>query len=157
VAIVTLALGVGAATTIFTVVDGILLRPLPYPHPERLESISIRYQSGADFNVIRAAEFRFLQQNSRSFESLSVNDPAVPGVNLSGGGDPQQVPAAFVSADFFRVLGVSPALGRPFKEDEDNPGAGCVAIIPMDFFEAGSTATPQYFGTGPLSMDKTAR
>ena len=83
-ALVTLALGLGATTAIFTVVDGVLLTPLPYPHPQRILEISSRYQGGPDYHVIRDAQFRFLQERSESFESLALSDVVASGVNLSG-------------------------------------------------------------------------
>jgi putative ABC transport system permease protein len=128
-AIVTLALGLGAATTIFTVVNSVLLRPLPYPHPERLMVVSSVYQGGVDYSVTRAAQFRFLQEQNHSFESLEANDVVPSGVNLSGGSEPEQVMSTFVSAEFFRVLGVIPAVGRTFTPEEDRSGGGCVAIL----------------------------
>jgi predicted permease len=134
ITLVTLGLGLGAATAMFTVVDGVLLRPLPYPQPERLVQISTHYEGGPDYHVIRAAQFRFLQQHSRSFDSFSLMDPAPSGVSLSGRGGPEQVATAFVSADFLRVLGLTPAIGRSFNEDENHPGAGCAAIITDGLF-----------------------
>jgi putative ABC transport system permease protein len=128
-AIVTLALGLGAATTIFTVVNSVLLRPLPYPHPERLVVVSSVYQGSADYSVTRAAQFRFLQEQNHSFESLEANDVVPSGVNLSGGSEPEQVMSSFVSAEFFRVLGVIPAVGRTFTPEEDRSGGGCVAVL----------------------------
>src|SRR5258708_1933017 len=118
-AIITLALGLGSSTAIFTVVNGVLLRPLPYPHPERLVRVSSKYQGGMDYGVTRAAQYRFLQEQSHSFESLEANDVVPSGVNLSGGREPEQVASAFVSAEFFRVLGVTPVLGRAFTPEED--------------------------------------
>ena len=128
-ALVTLALGLGATTAIFTVVDGVLLTPLPYPHPQRILEISSRYQGGADYHVIRDAQFRFLQERSESFESLALSDVVASGVNLSGGSGPEQVTASFVSAQFFQVLGLTPALGRSFMPEDERPGGGCVVIL----------------------------
>lgn len=128
-ALVTLGLGLGAATAIFTVVDGILLKPLPYPNPQRILKISSRYQGGPDYHVIRDAQFRFIQERSKSFESLALNDVVATGENLSGVGGPEQVTASFVSAQFFQVLGLVPALGRSFTPEDERPDGECVAII----------------------------
>jgi putative ABC transport system permease protein len=128
-AIITLALGLGAATAIFTVVNSVVLRPLPYPHPERVVIISSLYRGGVDYEVAGGAQYRFLQEQNHSFESIEANDVVPSGVNLSGGSEPEQAPSAFVSATFFRVLGVTPTLGRSFAPEEDRPGSGCVAIL----------------------------
>lgn len=128
-AVITLALGLGGAAAIFTVVDGVLLTPLPYPHPQRIIEISSRYQDGPDYHVIRAGQFRFLQQRRRSFDSTALRDVVASGVNLSGSGEPEKVTASFVSAGFFQVLGVMPALGRAFTSADERPDGGCVAIL----------------------------
>ena len=140
-AVVTLALGLGAAAAVFSVVDGVLLRPLPYPHPERIVEVSSRYQGGPDYHVIRGAQYRFLQEQSNSIESLALNDLALSAVNLSGGREPEQVAAAFVSADFFRVLGVAPVIGRSFTSKEDSPSGVCAAIITTASGGQDTTAT----------------
>ena len=128
-AVITLALGLGAATTMFTVVNSVLLRPLPYPHPERVLRVGSVYQGGIDYGVTRAAQYRFLQRQAQSFESLEANDVVPAGANLSGGSEPEQVASEFVSADFFRVLGVTPTLGRSFTPEEDLPGSACVVVL----------------------------
>jgi predicted permease len=127
--IATLALGIGASTMMFTVVNDVLLKPLPYPHPERILLISSKYTGGPDYRVIRAAQFRFLQAHSRTFESLALSDTVPSGVNISGDGQPEQLKAVFVSAGFFKVLGVTPALGRAFTAAEERPGGACAVIL----------------------------
>ncbi len=92
-------------------------------------SISTVYRGGIDYGVTRAAQYRFLQEHSESFESLEANDVVASGVNLSGGSEPEQVPGAFVSAGFFGVIGVIPTLGRAFTEDEDRSGSTCVVML----------------------------
>ena len=128
-ALMTLGLGLGATTAIFTVVDGVLLKPLPYRHPQRILKISSSYQGGPDYHVIRDAQFRFLQERSKSFAFLALDDVVATGENLSGVGGPEQVTASFVSAQFFQVLGLAPALGRSFTPEDERPGGECVAII----------------------------
>lgn len=135
-AVITLALGLGGAAAIFTVVNGVLLTPLPYPNPQRIIEISSRYQDGPDYHVIRAAQFRFLQERSRSFDSMALRDVVASGVNLSGNGEPEQVTASFVSAGFFQVLGVMPVLGRAFTSADEQPGGGCVAILSNGLWRA---------------------
>lgn len=130
----TLAISLGAVIGIFMVVDGILLRPLPYPQPNRLIEVSTRYDGGPEYHVIRSAQFRFLREFSQVFDSLALYEVAPSGVNLSGSGDPESVPATYVTADFFRVLRITPTLGRAFDPHEDRPQGGCVAVITDGLF-----------------------
>jgi len=128
-AVLTLTLGLGVVTAMFTVINSVLLRPLPYPHPERIAYISSRYEGGLDYHVTRAAQYRFLQERSRVFESFALNDVLPSGVNLSGGGEPEQVKSALVSGDFFKLLGVGPSIGRAFSAEEDRPGGVCAVVL----------------------------
>ena len=130
VAILTLALGIGATLAIFTVVDTVLLRPLPYPHPERIIIIGSAFKDGI-FNgaVIDGPHYQFLQQYSKSFDSLEAHDVVTAGVNVSGATEPEHLASAAVSAGFFRVLGIAPMLGRAFTEEEDRPGGPCVVLL----------------------------
>jgi predicted permease len=128
VAIVTLALGIGANTAIFSVANALLLRPLPYAHPDRLVLV---YAVKADapfaiqpFSYLRAT---FLNEKSRAFAGFAAFTNET--FNLTGTGDPEQLSAARVSWNFFNVLGVSPAIGRAFLPEEDQPGARAVCLI----------------------------
>jgi putative ABC transport system permease protein len=130
VAVLMLALGIGSTTTIFTVVESILLRPLPYPHAEQIVKVGSAYR-GSPYSgeVIRGAQYRFLQEHDRSFESVEIHDVVTSGVNISGGTEPEHLVSAAVSAGFFRVLGVAPVLGRAFTDEEDRPGGPCAVVL----------------------------
>ncbi|MGA7858473.1 MAG: ABC transporter permease [Terracidiphilus sp.] len=123
-AVLTLAFGIGATTAIFSIVEGVLLRPLPFPQPERLVSLGdIVEGTGSDNGAISgvtAPEIRSYMQNTRGFASLGAYQQ--DNYELSGVGDPLQINAARLTASVFPVLGVSPLMGRPFtqKEDESN-------------------------------------
>jgi putative ABC transport system permease protein len=121
VALLTFALGIGANTAVFSVVSGILLRPLPFANPDRLASIW-------PTKTISNAELVYLQQHAKTLESVSAFSPGW-GIALTGSGEPRQLDAARVSANFFRTLGVRPALGRDFTEAESSPGQWDVAIL----------------------------
>jgi len=128
VAVVTLALGIGANTAIFSVANALLLRPLPYAHPERLVLV---YAARADaagaiqpFSFPRAT---FLSDKSRAFSGFAPFTSE--NFNLTGRGDPEQLSAARVGWSFFDVLGVRPAIGRAFLPEEDRPGAKAVCLI----------------------------
>src|SRR5262245_19754782 len=120
VAVVTLALGIGANTAIFSLVDGILLRPLPYAQPERLVVFLQSYPSvGLQRWGISQYLFASFRDQVRSFERSAAYSTA--GLNMTGPEEPERVSAAYVTAGYFEVLGVSPALGRALLTEEDVP------------------------------------
>src|SRR5262249_27994137 len=127
-ALITLALGIGATTAIFTVVNAVLLRPLPYPEAERLVYVSQTFRG--EFSGSGEPKFLFWRGQSRSFEALACYS-SYGGArgNLAGGNESEYVRGMRVSEDFFRALGVYPALGRPFTSAEDSPGGERVAIL----------------------------
>jgi len=130
VVVLTLGLGIGANTAIFSVVDTVLLRPLGYRDPGRLVTIFHFYQSEALNNLeapVSAAGFRDYRDKTKSFDAVAVETGWA--ANLTGTGDPERVPAARVSGDYFRVLGVAPALGRTFGRDEDEQGKNRVVVL----------------------------
>lgn len=141
-AVLTLALGIGANTAIFSVVNGVLLRSLAYAHPDRLVMVWERFAQQPDHqNVVAPADFLDWQKRSRSFERLAAVWDAR--LNFTGSGDPLEVQAQFVTANFFPALGVQPLIGRWFTEAEDRPGSDRVAILGHQLWQArfgGSTA-----------------
>lgn len=125
--ILTFALGIGAATTIFTLVYGVLGRPLPYAHPEQLVTLWERdVQRGKDRNVVSVPNFEAWRDRSRSYSALAalVPDP----VTLTGGSTPERIVGAQVSPGYFAMLGVAPAIGREFTLDEAQQGADVVVL-----------------------------
>jgi putative ABC transport system permease protein len=128
VAILTIALGIGANTAIFSVVNAVLLRPLPYPQADRLEQVMRHYPVG-NSAAVSATKFVFWKQHNRVFSGLAAYNIISAGFNLTGDGQPEHITGIRVSTDFFRVLGVPPALGRDFNEEEERPGGPNVAII----------------------------
>ncbi|HEV2388852.1 MAG TPA: ABC transporter permease [Candidatus Acidoferrales bacterium] len=125
-AVTTLALGIGANTAAFSLVYGVLLRPLSYPHSDRLVTPVWMRGSGEVEGGITLSDFRFWRDNSRIFQSLAAYVGS--GFNLSGGGQPERVSGEYVSADFFVTLGVQPALGRDFLPAED-AGSGAPVVV----------------------------
>ncbi len=124
-AIFTLALGIGANTAIFTVTNALLLRPFPYRDPQQLVSVDV--QDKTKVNGITLLRYELVRDRNRSFQSVAVwtNDNA----NLTGHGEPLQVPMVRVSANFFSTLGVQPQLGRTFTDEEGRPEGKPVAMI----------------------------
>ncbi|HEU0173138.1 MAG TPA: ABC transporter permease [Blastocatellia bacterium] len=127
-AVVTLALGIGATTAIFTVVNAVLLRPLPYPDADRLVYVGQTYRG--EIEGSGEPKFLFWREQSQSFEALACYSSygGAQG-NLAGGDEAEYVRGLRVSEDFFRALGVFPALGRAFTHAEDTPGGARMAIL----------------------------
>src|SRR5579864_1647965 len=141
-AILTLALGIGANTAIFGVANALLLRPLPYQDPDQLVIVTnARGPNRRPFSYNRAA---FLQQHSQSFAGFA---PFVAeNFNLTGRGDPEQLPAVRVAWNFFQVLGVGPALGRAFRPEEDRPGGHPAVLISDSLWKRRFGADPSVLG-----------
>jgi putative ABC transport system permease protein len=126
VAVITLSLGIGAATAIFSVANPILFESLPYPHPGRLLMVSDVSQNGGPLDVTFGT-FLEVSARARSFSALAVADGWRPA--LSGLSEPVRLEGERVSADFFRTLGVAPMAGRDFNAADDVPGGARVAIV----------------------------
>ncbi|HEX5601800.1 MAG TPA: ABC transporter permease, partial [Pyrinomonadaceae bacterium] len=128
IALVTLALGIGVNTAIFSAVDSILLRPLPFKDPERIVSVWEQSPSlGIQQNQAAPANFFDLRNQNQSFEALGAYGPL--DINLTGAGDPERLDGQLVSANVFSILGVAPALGRTFLPNEDQPGQEHVVVL----------------------------
>jgi predicted permease len=128
VAVVTLALGIGANSAIFSVVNTVLLRPLPYKDPERLVMIwEDASKLGFPRDTPAAANFVDWREQNRVFEGMSAI--AEESFNLTGAGEPERIDGRRVSANLFALLGVEPRLGRAFLPEEDSPGAGRVVVM----------------------------
>jgi putative ABC transport system permease protein len=126
VAVVTLALGVGASTAIFSAVNPILFEPLPYPHSERIVS-AWDFDAGGAQLPVTFGTFREVSERARSFDALAAMKAWQPTVTI--GGEPERLEGQRVSADYFRVLGVPPAAGRGFEPPEDEPGGRNVVVL----------------------------
>ncbi len=124
-AVATFALGIGATVAIFSVLNAVLLRPLPYPEPDRLVQIWERTPDGADFPA-SLPNFRDFHAETRLLGGLAAADERY--MSLTGSGEPQRLPAQAVSADYFRVLGASAALGRVPTVEETRAGAREVVL-----------------------------
>ena len=124
--VLTLALGLGATIAIFAVVNGVLLRPLPYPDADRLVSLMHRVPEGAERFASPAIYFTY-RDNNRTFESLALYLPQYATVTEPG--EPEQLRSMDVTFDFLSVLGVAPGLGRAFTPDDDRPGSAPTVMI----------------------------
>ncbi|HEY2460746.1 MAG TPA: ABC transporter permease [Candidatus Acidoferrum sp.] len=128
VAILTLALGIGTNTAIFSIVNAVLLRPLPFPHSDRIVEIySTLPSAGVTKNGISYLNFNDFQAQSRSFEAIGAFHDT--DITLTGSGEPEIIPGAAVTSGLFSVLGVQPIAGRSMSATDDQPGAAPVVLI----------------------------
>ncbi len=126
VCVLTLGLGMGASTAIFSVVNAVLLRPLPYPNHDRLVRVEERHPGSSAANFTYAS-FLDLRREAKTIENTAAFRPW--SFNLAGEGEPEQVPGAMVSGDFFSVLGSTPLLGRMIRAEDDAPGADNRVVV----------------------------
>ncbi|MCA1619677.1 MAG: ABC transporter permease [Acidobacteria bacterium] len=147
VALAVLALGVGANTAIFSVVNAVLLRPLPYPGSERVVAFDgINPSKGVEESNMSAPDFADWKAQARSFEALSIYTEG--GSNLTGAGEPERVTAAWVGPDFFRAIGVGAARGRALLPEDEDPGAALVVVISHGLWQ-------RRFGSDPGAVGRT--
>jgi putative ABC transport system permease protein len=145
VALVTIALGVGANTAIFSVVDAILFKPLPFPEPERLVAVFQTLPTrGVAQNGVSYPNYADWASRARSFEDIAAI--RMHDYTLTGGGDPSLVAAGTVTSNLFRMLRVRPLLGRGLAESDDAPGAPSVAVLGERLWRSRYGADPSIVG-----------
>jgi predicted permease len=149
VAVLTLTLGIGANTALFSIVNGVLLNPLPYPNPEQLVTL---HESKPNFETgsISYSNFRDWQKDNRTFSSMAIVRSF--GFSLTGLGEAEQVQAKLVSSDFFSVLGVQPVIGRTFALGEDEIGAAPIVMISAGLWRRKFGSSPEALGRS-LTLD----
>jgi predicted permease len=144
VAVAALALGIGANTGIFSVVDKVLLQPLPYPEPDRLVKVGRTFQGGTGFS--NSIPKYMVWRHNNVFAAMTIYDQGGPGVNLSRGDRLEQLKAAHISADYFKVFGVSPQLGRGFTQSEDSPNGPKTVILSHQLWTGHFGSDPNILG-----------
>jgi len=142
IAILTLALGIGANTAIFSVVNAVLLNAVPYYEPQRLVWITEGYNN--DFNLVGDADYLNLQAQSQAFEHLVAANGGT--LDLTGQGEPERLHSFSVTASMFPAFGVTPQLGRAFTPEEDRPEAAGVAILGHGFWQRRFGGDPAIIG-----------
>ncbi len=149
IAVLTLALGIGANTSLFSVVNGVLLNPLPYPHPEQLVTL---HESKPNFKSgsISYPNFRDWQKDNHTFSAMAITRNYT--FSFTGRGEAEQVRARLVSSDFFSVLGVNPVIGRTFAPGEDEIGGPPLAIIGAGLWKRKFGSSPDVLGKS-LTLD----
>ncbi|MCA1657840.1 MAG: ABC transporter permease, partial [Verrucomicrobiaceae bacterium] len=145
-AVIALALGIGANTAIFSVINGVLLRSLSYSNPDQIVMLWERSVNGTNAkNVVSPANYLDWEKQSTSFQAMA--NVADQRVNLTGGtGEPEEIKAQFVGQHFFNVLGVQPMIGRFFLPEEDKAGNDAVIILSNDLWRSRFGADPAIVG-----------
>ncbi|MBV8553374.1 MAG: ABC transporter permease [Acidobacteriaceae bacterium] len=146
VAIAALALGIGANTGIFSVVDKVLLEPLPYPQPDRLVKLGRKFPQGEGYS--NSIPKYMAWRHNNVFALMTLYDQSGPGLNFLRGDRPEQIKGVHISADYFKVFGVSPMMGRSFSAAEDSPNGPKAAIISESIWRS-------HFGSDPTIIGKT--
>jgi len=143
VAVTTIALGIGFNTAMFSLVDAILLRPLPYPEPQQLVVVGTHQRGESGMSPMGTADFLAWRDHQQSFEQVAVFDGAGGSYSLSGMGTPERISGVGVSANFFSVFGVAPLKGRGFNPGEDIPGAPAVVVVSESFWRNHLNSDPE--------------
>jgi predicted permease len=156
VGVLTLALGIGANTAIFTVVNAVLLRPLPYPEPNGIVQLmhsSPEWNPGGTDNVANPQEFVVWREQTQAFRDIAAYDEG-GSVNLTGGDHPEQLKSLNVSADYFRLFGAPVEIGRTFTAQEDIPGGPRLVVISYGFWRRRFGADRTLLGKAILLGDE---
>jgi putative ABC transport system permease protein len=152
-AVVTLALGIGATTAIFTVVNAVLLRPLPYPHPEQLVYVQEILGEYGINPFVWNREFAAWRKQAQTLSPIAAS--MYSWFNLTGSGEPERITGGVATTSFFSLLGVRPALGRLFLPEEDRPGGPPVVVLSHSLWEHRFNSDPAAMGKGVVLDGKT--
>ncbi|MEQ9568624.1 MAG: ABC transporter permease, partial [Longimicrobiales bacterium] len=154
VAVLTVGLGIGVNTAVFTLVDGVLLRPLPLPEPEELVSLQALGRDGQD-ELPQSAGLHFLYRDrARTLETVAMFTPS--SANLVRDGEPERILGQAATPTFFTALGVPPARGRTFTEEEGQPGGAQVMVLSDGLWRTSFGADPDVVGT-TVDLNGTTR
>jgi putative ABC transport system permease protein len=147
VAVAALALGMGANTAIFSVVNAVLLAPLPYPQSDRIMRVERGFKGNdGGGGSVSVPKFMAWKKANNAFQAMALYDFSGPGLNLGSGDRPQQVKGIHVSAGYFQVFGVSPAVGRTFLPQEDQPNGAKAAVLSNDLWRNQFGSDPSLVG-----------
>ena len=154
VAVITLALGIGANTTMFSVVNSVLLRPLPYPEPQRIVHFELQMRGGVS-DALTVPQFQFFRDHNSGFEEVAGSRPGSD-AKLRIGNSIQWASSDSVTDGYFRTLGVSPVIGREFTREETVPTGPPVAILTDAIWRSAFGADPQIIGRSLASSGSGA-
>ncbi|MBO0726679.1 MAG: ABC transporter permease, partial [Blastocatellia bacterium] len=145
IAVLTLALGIGANTAIFSIVNGVLLRPLPYKDPGQLFMVFAPRRLDQEFQI-SSGGFTFLRNQNRIFEQVAAFLPMMDSSSITGDGDPEFLGCLAVSANLFTLLGVEAKYGRTFLPEEERPGSDRVVVISHSLWQRRFGADQKIIG-----------
>jgi len=148
IVVLTLALGIGANTAIFSVVNAVLLQQLPYQNPESLVQVWNTYLPAWPQLGLSPGDFQDWRQQSRNFSDMAAYVDLAQGFNLTGEGDPMRVKVAFATSNLFPMLGINPLIGRAFTAEEDKPARAPVVILTHRLWQSR-------FGSDPAVVGRT--
>src|SRR5712671_1268101 len=154
IAILTLALGIGANTAIFSIVNAVLLRPLPYPDADRIMVLNESSGPGQDYSVALPDYFDW-QKDNTVFEHLAATHKESRNLSGTPGRDPERVSCASVTRNFFNIIGLPPQIGRTFGEDEDKVGAPPVVVISDRLWQRAFNRDPKILGQAITLHDQS--
>jgi predicted permease len=146
IAVITLALGIGANTAIFSVVENVLLRPLPYGHPESLAEIKNTYP-GFQAVGISPGDYADFHREAKSFSAMGAYGEISQGFNLTGAGEPERIQASIATSDLFSMLGIRAVVGRTFLPEEDKANGPAVVLLSHRYWQ-------QRFGADPTVVER---
>jgi predicted permease len=153
--IATLAIGIGANTAIFSVVNGVLIKPLPYPDAHRVIDMS-HGAAGLNIDDLDSSPFLYFTEREQNRTLEGVTLWSLGSASITGRENPEEVKALTVTADFFKVLGVSPLVGRTFTERDDTPGTPLTVVLAHGFWQRKFGGDPSVVGQA-LTMDGEQR
>jgi putative ABC transport system permease protein len=148
IALIALALGIGANTAIFSLVNAVVLQPLPYPDPDRLVWAWGNVRSGTNRASVAPLDFVDFRNQNQTFEQLAAQSTVTLPVNLTGTGEPERLTGSFVTGNFFQAFGIAPALGRGFSMANEKPGQDQVTVLSHALWQ-------KRFGGDPGILNKT--
>jgi len=146
IAVLVIAVGIGANTAVFSVINTVLLKPLSYPDPQSLVFLTNTGPQGS-FSVANVPKFNIWRQQTQVFQAVAGFDQAGAGLNLTGGNDPEQLQGVHVTADYFRLFGAPIVAGRTFTPTEDSPNGGHVAVLSYGLWKRRFGGNPNVVGT----------
>jgi putative ABC transport system permease protein len=145
VAVITLALGIGANTAIFSAVNAVILRPLPYPHPDKIIQMNLAWKDGGTNDTLTAPEFEFYRDHASAFQAVA-GFRGGPDLEIKHSGTSEWIKSLRVTDGFFKVLDVNPALGRGILRDETRSGSAQVAVLSDSLWRMAFSADPAVIG-----------
>ena len=148
IALVALALGIGANTAIFSLVNAVLLKPLPFKDPDQLVWMWGNIRNAGNRASVSPADFVDFRSQNRTFEQFAASGTLPLALNLTGGGEPERLNASSVTGNYFQTLGVAPFLGRGFTPENERPGQDQVAVLNYAFWQ-------KHFGGDSSILNKT--